>query len=323
MAEQIVVLKDQSATGRARPWAEKKLRSGLLALAYDDINPAKASRLRRCGEYLEFSVTEDGQKRLEGAQFCHVRLCPVCAWRRSLKVFSNVQKVVDATEGHSAFLLLTLTVRNVIGDKLNSSIDMFMEGWHRLSQRLVWRKAVRGWYRGLEITHNVDINSSWYDTYHVHIHGLLEVSPGYFRGDNYIAQEDWVRLWREAMRLDYDPIVDVRKVKGRTGKAVAEVAKYTVKDGDYIYPEDWDLTVDTVRLLDEALDGRRLVAYGGHLMELHRKLDLDDEVDGNLLHVDEDETTAAAVRTEVYAWHTGYRQYVLRDSYPVAQAREA
>ena len=56
----------------------------------------------------------------------------------------------------------------------------------------------------------------------------LEVRPSYF-DSGYIKQKDWTALWRAALGVDYDPLVDVRNVKGGTAKAVAEVAKYPVK----------------------------------------------------------------------------------------------
>ena len=66
-------------------------------------------------------------------------------------------------------------------------------------------------------------------------------------------------------------IVDVRKIKGDTAKAVAEATKYAAKSKDYIVLDDWDLTVETVRGLDKALHKRRLVGFGGLLAEARRK----------------------------------------------------
>ena len=42
----LVFLDDRSATGRVRPWREKKIANELLAIAYDSVNPDKAARLR-------------------------------------------------------------------------------------------------------------------------------------------------------------------------------------------------------------------------------------------------------------------------------------
>lgn len=305
------ILTDKSATGRERPWREKKMANQLLALAYDKVNERKASRLRECGTFLAFNLREDGTKELTHMSSCRVRLCPLCAWRRSLKVHAHTVQILDAMQGEYAYVFLTLTVRNCAGNQLASELDKLMAAWQRLTQRKAFRVAVKGWYRGLEVTHNVNPLSASYDTFHPHFHCLLAVNKHYFKGENYLKKSDWAQLWQRALRVDYEPVVDVRRVKGTTSAAVAEAAKYTVKDADYIRPDDWDLTVDTVKILDFALDGRRLVAYGGEMKEWHKKLNLDDEVDGDLINVGDDKSKAALTDREVcYFWHTGYGQYI-------------
>ncbi len=308
----IEILTDKSAKGKERPWREKKMANTLLALAYDDVNEKKAARLRDCGNYLSFAIHEDGTKKLKHMDSCRVRLCPMCAWRRSLKVHAHTVQILDAMQEQYAFIFLTLTVRNCLAEDLSGTIDTMMTAWRRLTERKAFKTAVKGWYRGLEVTHNVDIKDEYYDTYHPHFHALLCVNKSYFKSRDYLSQEAWTSLWRESARLSYDPMVDVRKVRGSTSQAVAEAAKYTVKDGDYILPDDWDLTVDTVRVLDAALDNRRLVAYGGLMKELHKQLNLDDEVDGDLIHVGDDDGSDApeTSKTVDFFWHTGYSQYV-------------
>lgn len=91
--------------------------------------------------------------------------------------------------------------------------------------------------------------------------------------------------------------VDVRKVKAKAEKgkdsndiigAVCETTKYTVKNEDYILPNNWQLTLESVATLDKALANRRLVAFGGVMKEWHKKLNLDDEIDGKLIEEGED-----------------------------------
>lgn len=304
------ILNDLSATGRVRPWREHKLHNQLLASAYLDVNRAKAERLQDCATKLVFAV-DSGNKHLIQANFCRVRLCPVCAWRRSLKAFVQTRRVMDAitVDQEYAYLFVTLTVRNVEGDQLSDTITGLMRGWRNLIYAAQVKRAVKGYYRGLEVTHNVDAESPSYNTYHPHFHCIFAVNKRYFNGQGYIKQKDWIALWRRAMRLDYDPVVDVRRVKGCTAEAVAEAAKYAVKAEDYIIPDDWDLTVDTVRVLDEALAKRRLIAYGGVMGEYHRKLNLDDPDEGDLVHVGEDNLGGVDLNRVIYIWHTGYKQY--------------
>lgn len=307
----IEILSDVTAKGKERPWGEKKMANTILALAYDSINEKKAVRLRECANFLSFSLKADGSKKLKTMSSCRVRLCPMCAWRRSLKVHAHTVQILDAMNQEYAFIFLTLTVRNCTGEELPGTLDQLMAAWQRLSQRQAFRKAVKGWYRGLEVTHNVNHLSSAYNTYHPHFHTLLCVNKSYFRSRDYLSKEAWAKLWQESLQIDYEPVIDVRKVRGSTSQAVAEAAKYTVKDGDYIVPEDWELTLDTVRILDDALDNRRLVAYGGLMKELHKQLNLDDEVDGDLIHVGDDDSAADETdQTVDFFWHTGYQQYI-------------
>jgi plasmid rolling circle replication initiator protein Rep len=206
------------------------------------------------------------------------------------------------------YVYLTLTVRNCEGRNLGKALDALNDGWQRLSELKRVKDVMLGWYKAIEITHNTTYDSPDYNTFHPHIHAVLAVQPSYF-GRGYIRQADWTSMWAKSMRIKYDPIVDVRRVKGATARAVAEAAGYAVKSSDYIVPEDWELTEYTVRLLDEVLHHRRLIGFGGLLREYHRKLHQDDPEDGDLIHITGDEVTKEEAELTYYAWSTGYRQY--------------
>lgn len=307
------VLTDKSSTGRERPWRAKKMANELLSLAYAEVDPKKAVRLKECAKTLIFRLYPDGSKKLHGMTSCRVRLCPVCAWRRSLKVYYNSQRIVDYINrqyGYS-YIFLTLTVKNCEGEALAGTLSEILQAWGRLTRLDPVTAVCKGWYRGLEITHNVELNTEGYNTYHPHIHALIAVPKSYFTDTRrYLSQERWTELWKQSARLDYTPIVDVRRVYGTDGKAIAEAAKYAVKDADYIIPEDWDLTIETVRLLDKALDKRRFVAYGGVMREVKQILALEDEESGSLVDVgEESENQGDDFRLIAYAWYTGYNQF--------------
>lgn len=286
----------------------------LLAHVYDQIDVKKAERLRGCASQLFYAVQPNGRKRLVSANFCRVRLCPTCQWRRTLKTFSQMQRIMAAVEADKprAYLVLTLTVRNCSPDQLNDTLDQMSEAFHKMKQYKKFKDAVQGWYRGTEITHNLTEN-----TYHPHFHVVLAVNPSYFHDSKrYIPQKDWVQLWKKAMRLDYDPNVDIRRVKGNdpasVSAAIAEIAKYTVKGSDYLIPDDWDLTLETVALLDQVLNKRRFIGFGGIFKDWHKKLNLDDPDDGDLVHTDDEPPASDLDPIVVYQWSTGYKQYVAR-----------
>ena len=349
--DNVEILEDISLTGKERPWKEKKQNNTILSEVYKSINLQKSFRLKDCASTLEFSVYADGTKKLKNAYFCHVRLCPVCGWRRGLKIFSQTQAILEELvkavdrKKHPLYryLFLTLTVKNCSGSELSSTLDDIFKSWHLFSKLKIFKNAVAGWMRSLEVVHDTDEyitlprymeRMRYYDSrgikpgdknpnynkYHPHLHCILVVPADYFdiKSTKYISQEKFSQSWQGCLKAEYMPIVDVRVIRtnNRKGiaKAIAEVAKYTVKDSDYIVPEDWDLSIDTVATLDDALHRRRLVAYGGIMKEIHKKLNLDDAIDGDLIKTDvQDDDMQEVQNTQVYCWSVGYQQYIRKE----------
>lgn len=297
------VLADKSATGKTRNWALHKLHSGYISLAYEEIDPRKAERMKECANWLSFVRKEDGTMKLHDARFCRVRLCPVCQWRRSLKTFAQMSQVLDvATSDGYQFIFLTLTMKNCSGSNLSDELTHLLLSFNRLMKYKDIQKAVKGFYRGCEVTHNVNT-----DEYHPHIHAILAVRSGYFGGTMYLSQARWTELWQRALQVEYTPVIDVRKCKGGS-KAIAEACKYAVKPSDILNFDDWEMTVDTLRTLDSALEKRRFVGLGGCIKEIHKRLHLDDIEDGDLVHVESVETEQATEEEIIFFWN-GYSQY--------------
>lgn len=137
------------------------------------------------------------------------------------------------------WLYLTLTVKNCPITELRETIKLMNSAWQRLTQLKVFPAI--GFFKSLEVTKSDD------GTAHPHFHVLMMVSFSYFQGANYIKQEKWIQMWRKAMRLDYDPSVDIRSVKSGTdsnykiSQIIPEVAKYSVKEIDLVSDPDWML----------------------------------------------------------------------------------
>lgn len=310
------ILVDLSSNKRVVPWQDKHKKSLELAASYERINEsAKAARMRECGTLLEFKVFDDNAMQLHRANFCKIRLCPMCAWRRSLKIFGQVSQIMDEAQKDSSheFIFLTLTIKNVLGNKLSAALDALLEGYRKLLRKLSrnkkYKKYILGEFRVLEITHNLDSNSEFFNTFHPHLHCILMVNKGYF-SNCYISQDEWRQIWQDCINSDYLPLVNVQKIENING-AVREVAKYTLKDSDLLYPYDNDLQDSTVRVLDDALFNRRLVSFSGEFYRIRKRLKLDDCIDGDLVQTDinnlRDDIAYAIVR---YRWHAGYNNYV-------------
>ena len=166
----------------------------------------------------------------------------------------------------------------------------------------IFRKSVFGSFRSLEVTRN-----SRTSFFHPHLHVILAVRSDYFH-KGYISQAEWGRLWRSCCNLDYDPIIDIRKIKpgseGLSG-AVAEVSKYAVKATDFLKGSMDDMA-DYVSAFLSALTGRRLCSFTGCFDKVRKQLALDDLENGDLVHVEADELRADLAYMVVrYCWRSG------------------
>ena len=279
----------------------------------------KSYRVKECGTFLEYKVFNTGEKKLHDANFCKVRLCPMCAWRRSLKIFGQVSQVMNIAKGETSnkFIFVTLTQKNVPGEELKEEIDRLYKAFDKLMRRKKIRLMSLGWFRALEVTYNAASK-----TFHPHFHIVIMVKSFYEKNKNlYIEQAELTEMWKQSLKIDYTPIVHMEAVKIKKGKtietAVAEIAKYTVKESDLIIKDqdgcfDLDQTDENIRILDDALAYRRLTAFGGQLKEIHQLLKLDDPEDGDLVGTDQAdiENNELEFVIEKYFWHVGFSNYV-------------
>lgn len=152
------ILKD-TKNGKDTDWRGKKINTLDLSDSYKRIGYNKKSiRVGECGDFLEFRLTADETLKLTRANFCKVRLCPMCSWRRSLKIFGQVSKIMDyVEENHNyRYIFLTLTVKNCYGEDLKDTLDLMTKAFNKMNQRKAFRQAVKGYFRSLEITYDKD-----------------------------------------------------------------------------------------------------------------------------------------------------------------------
>lgn len=252
---------------------DRRLADSMKRLGYEN----KAARIMDCGTQMVYAhILAENRMQLHSANFCRERLCPMCAMHRSRQIFAQVSQVMNAIDKERPGLtpvFLTLTLRNCEAGELSATLDTIFQGWNRFLANKRVKRIIVGWFRALEVTYNEKE-----DTYHPHVHAILLMPPSYFTTPkDYMTTKQWVASWRKALRLDYDPVCDIRAIDtaadGRSG-AVAEVAKYTAKDSDYL-KEDEGLTDKLVAVFIAALKGRRLHAFGGLMKETAKRLKLD------------------------------------------------
>jgi plasmid rolling circle replication initiator protein Rep len=176
------------------------------------------------------------------------------------KAYKVLPKIVEAYPKYR-WLFVTLTRKNVAITDLKATLAAM----NRAFQRLVQLKAfpAKGWLRSTEVTRGRDGSA------HPHFHCLLMVPSSYFSGSGYLKQSDWVEMWRKSMRLDYNPVIDVRAVKqgDRPMELIPELLKYCVKESDLVADRTWFLE------LTKQLHKTRSVATGGVLKEYLKELE--------------------------------------------------
>lgn len=232
---------------------------------------------------------------------CKLRLCPSCAYIRAHNIFQNVYGIIAAPEfSGKQFIFLTLTVRNCRGEKLESEINRVLTAWRKLNanKKNSFKKSFLGTFRALEVTYNKITK-----TYHPHIHAIAAVEPGYFRksNKNYINQAKLRELWSKACGLEYLPQCRIERVRNTVKKQVAEVAKYTVKSGDYLN------NPKVLEVLDPALKSKMLIAYSGLFKTVKARIALpeDDNLDELPRLTVEELMSNPYIRKIIFEWDMG------------------
>lgn len=285
--------------------ATYKRQSEELALVYDALKvdattaadldrwESKYDRVKHCANWLitDQYTLPDGSSSfvVSGASYCRVMLCPMCQWRRARRLYSDMLRIWDFTfsqyrdiefDQHRnrvhprlRALLLTLTVPNVSGDELRDTVGNMSAAWNRL-KRYPEYKAIKGYYRCLEVTYNATT-----DKYHPHYHVLLLVDESYF-SIGYVKKDRWRDIWRRCYGDHSIVAVDIRPLRGKTPeqllKSLNETCKYTVKPSDFLRGSMVQ-KMGIVETLDKALDHVRRASFGGWLKDARMALKIDDD----------------------------------------------
>ena len=229
------------------------------------VSSKNLERIQNCGSFLLFHTDERKEKKkLVHANNCENRFCPMCAYKKSRKDAMKISVMLKYLENDCQFLFLTLTSPNVTSDNLSEEIKEYNSSFKRLSELKLFKNAVLGYVRKLEITYNHETK-----TYHPHFHVLLAVKKNYF-SNNYIKRDTWLEMWQKAKRDESITQVDVRRLNMKKG--VAEIAKYSSKDSDYL------ISQEIFDVMYKVLKGRQIITYNGVFKEsakLYKKGDLD------------------------------------------------
>lgn len=319
------ILKDYSSTGKERPWKLHKQENLQLVKIYKtarekNINLITDSRLfdlEHCADTLLFAENAEGKKKLKSANFCRLRLCPMCQWRRSLKMFGQVQTITDKIlerDKSTRFLFATFTVKNVDAENLETCINILNNKFlYLVSRNKTFAPAKKlkqnllGYLKAVEVTYNTKDK-----TYHPHLHVIFAVKSTFFKNkQNYMTKKEWIELWQQALGVDYKPQTDIKVIKSGTAKAVAEVAKYPVKTAPILKLDD-DEAVEVLKTLTLSLNKKRFVSYGGIFKTIKQELKLQDvETDKDLVNTDiEQQERFNAVTAVLFKYNFKFGLYI-------------
>ncbi len=283
------VLVDKNVFGKEKPWSRKKRENVTYAEYLKILEIKKAYNVGKCAEVLSYQVDENGQLKLYQVWFCKSRLCPICNWRRAIKSSKQLELTLNEAVlryPDARFLFLTLTTKNTFGkENLKAELSKMGRAIYKLMQYKKVEKSLLGYVRSTEITVAKD------GSYNQHLHVLLMIKPSFFNTKGlYITQKEWVKFWKKAMKLDYEPVVFIEAVKDKSGKgslksAALETAKYQTKSSDYLTKDDAK-NLKVIDDLEYALRGTRQISFGGILKEIRQELQLDDIEKGDLIHSD-------------------------------------
>ena len=288
---------------RDKPWDKHRSNADKVKGHYAGSEFHRYSeRITFCSELLDFKLVPSDEGayalKLSSARFCRVRHCPVCQWRRSLmwkaKAYKVLPQIVEAYPKHR-WLFLTLTQRNCKITELRQTLTDMNKAFKRLTELKAFPSI--GWLKSVEVTRGKDGSA------HPHFHCLLMVPPGYF-GKNYINQEEWVAMWKQSSRLDYNPVLDVQAVKkgSQPMQLVPELLKYCVKESDLVADREWFLE------LTRQMTKMKGVVTGGILKDYLKELENEPE---DLIHTEDENITEVDEGHLFFGWKRKDKQYKL------------
>lgn len=296
-----------------KPWDTHRALAETVQAYYSQSDFQRyAERISQCSRLLGFALEQqdrgDLKPKLRDAQFCRVRHCPVCQWRRSLmwraRFFKALPKIIEKYPTYR-YIFLTLTVKNCPLSELRETLRHMNKSWQRLSE--LKRFPAFGWVRSVEVTRGQD------GLAHPHFHCLLMVPSSFFT-HGYIKQADWTELWKKSLRADYTPIVNVKAVKPKKSvkvedskeflesalvAGILETLKYSVKPDDLAFSPEW------LAELTNQLHKTRAISVGGIFRDF-----ISDEEPEDLIHGEDEEISLTEEDTRVwFGWREMVRRY--------------
>lgn len=306
-------LEDLNKKGKDRAWAERKNKADKIAKIMTKAKSLKerAVNMSNCADILTFKECINcGEKHLKHAFFCKDRFCPVCSWRRSLKLFNNhlaIYKEVNTKFENATHYMLTLTVQNCDLLQLKNTINLLNKSWDRFSRRVLISKNFEGYLKVLEITRNTKKSSSWYKTMHPHLHVILTTTDKEKNIDIEEIKANWLDClqvedinlynhYKQYLQVEFHKIENIentdfekKNVKSHniSTNAIAEISKYSMKYQDlFCKDETIQEKAKFLEILSEQIKNTKNISYGGIIKNIAKALMI-EEKEENLVNINE------------------------------------
>jgi plasmid rolling circle replication initiator protein Rep len=277
----------------------------------DEWQQKKAEKMEYCGRELIFAVKKNGEHKLKKAEFCRIRFCPRCVWRRSLAwkarwygAWPELMKEVPKAR----FFHLVLSTPNVPVEDLKKELSLMNTAWKRMISRNTWPAI--GFVRSTEVT----IEKTRKGYVNPHFHCLVMVRNSYFKEWNYMTADTWRTYWASAlgrhpeeMNKPFIRAIDPKLGVDGVAAAVREVFKYAVK-GIEMKKNDRGDWVQTLLEMDRQLKGTQATALGGLIRQAFKGR---EEVTEEEMLAVKDESDSEAEKYLRYLYHFILREYRL------------
>jgi hypothetical protein len=167
------------------------------------------------------------------------------------------------------------------------------------------------------------------------------VNETYFK-DGYISQANWTKMWKECLKVDYNPIINVKRVRNRKHKSkqtvdsidnttvdtinnrpvdnpiddiiagVLETIKYSVKPADligedhlFVTPQDW------LAELTRQLHKTRSIALGGIFKQYLSEDEPEDLINAE---IEEESDLDEEGYNYIFEWREIMRRYAYKNT---------
>jgi len=201
------------------------------------------SELESCASTLIGLKTADGKYKVQPHYRCKKKWCLICnamlVKKRISHFYHNAPALIEKHDC-AGFAMLTLTVKNCNLARLNLTIADMKKAFRLLYRR---KHLPEAWVRALEVTYSLDTSYTNGVSCHPHFHVLLALPKSYLaskekriikrgrpkkgekrepksnknRPYTYKTQKEWQQLWKQVLKVRYNPIVDIRMVYSKSG----------------------------------------------------------------------------------------------------------